>query len=137
MAKKDSEIEVSVAEVVDYMRITGGFEGALREVVERKITAEAAKEKGVKISTQELQKAADGLRLINGLTTAKATEAWLRSKGISLEAFENHVETSLLASKFKDELEKKADKARYLGSQEVKDTVRHLIYMEWLKTKLK
>lgn len=137
MAKKENEIEIGVAEVVDHMRVTGSFDGALREVVERKVTAEAAKKQGIKISTQELQRAADALRFSSGLTTAKATEAWLRSKGIALETFENHLETSLLVSKFKDDLEKKIDKAKYLGSQEIKDTVRQLIYRDWLKTQLK
>ena len=40
MAKKKSkDIEVAVAEVVDHLRITGGFAPALRSVVVRKVAA--------------------------------------------------------------------------------------------------
>ena len=48
MAKKRTEIEVTVAEVVDYLRITGQFTPSLREVVTRKITADAAKKRGIR-----------------------------------------------------------------------------------------
>jgi len=95
MAKKINEIEVTVAEVVDYMRITNRFAPSLREVVERKIAVEEAKTRGLKVSTKELQKAADTFRLINDLSTASDTKAWLKSNGIALESLEEYLETNL------------------------------------------
>lgn len=50
MSLKPDEIQVGVSEVVDYTRITGGFEEALREVIKRKVTVEAAKQKGFQVS---------------------------------------------------------------------------------------
>ena len=103
---KLNEIEIAVAEVVDYLRMTGQFSPALREVVQRKITAEAAKKARMKVSNGELQKAADTFRVANGLNKASDTDAWLKSNGVSLEAFEEFLEANLLINKFKDALGK-------------------------------
>ncbi len=107
---KLNEMEIAVAEVVDYLRMTGQFSPALREVVQRKITAEAAKKAGMRISTGELQKAADIFRVANGLHKASDTDTWLQSNGISAEAFEEFLETNLLINKFKDALGRKTAK---------------------------
>lgn len=131
-----NEIEISVAEVVDYLRITGAFSPNLRKVVERKITAEAAKKHGIKVSGQELQKVADAFRCLNGLTTAKATQEWLAANGLSLESFEEFLETNILISKFKDLLEKKGGQTRYSADPEVKGLIKDLIYRDWLAKNL-
>jgi hypothetical protein len=132
MAKKSREMEVAVAEVVDYLKITGQFEPALREVVVRKITAEKARESGLKIANQNLQKAADAFRMIHGLNRASQTEAWLKGNGITLEALEAYLETNLLISAFKDSLVKKTTKTKLYNSKPVKETVREIVYQNWL-----
>jgi hypothetical protein len=135
MAK--NEIEIAVAEVVDYLRMTGQFSPALREVVQRKITAEAAKKSKIKVSNGELQRAADAFRVANGLNKASDTDRWLKSNGISLEAFEEFLETNLLVNKFKDALEKKTAKGKYLASPGVKESVKEMIYQDWLAKAMK
>jgi len=137
MAKKGNEIEVTVAEVVDYLRITGQFAPALREVVERKVTAEAARKSGIKITTAELQKAADAFRVVNDLSKASDTAHWLRSTGLSVETLENYLEINILISKFKDSLEKKTSKTKYLSMAGIKESIRDMIYQEWLNSQLK
>ena len=136
-AEKLNEIEINVAEVVDYLRITGQFTPALREVVERKFTAEEAKRRGIVVTDEELQQAADGFRFLHDLSKASDTEEWLKSTGTSLETFEQHLETNILMSKLKDELENKADKAPYLSSSEIQESVREMIFQEWLADQLK
>ncbi len=135
MAK--NEIEIAVAEVVDYLRMTGRFSPALRDVVHRKITAEAAKKSKIKVSNGELQKAADTFRAANGLNKASDTERWLKSNGITLEAFEDFLEINLLINKFKDALEKKTAKGKYLTSPGVKESVKEMIYQDWLAKAMK
>ncbi len=132
MAKKSPEIEVTVAEIVDYLRITGAFAPALCEVVQRKVTANAAKKAGIKVTKAQLQKAADAWRLANGLNKASDTEAWLSANGIAVEVFEDYIETNLMMSKFKEQLEKKTAKKKYLSSESIKDAVRQMIYDDWL-----
>jgi hypothetical protein len=133
----ERELEISVAEVVDFLRVTGRFLPAVREVVERKLTVEAAKKKGLKVTTQELQKAADAFRLTCGLKKASDTEAWLKSLGITVESLEDYLETNLLISKLKDGLEGKAASQKYLSSPVVKDAIRGMIYQEWLGKQMK
>ena len=137
MAKKRNEIEVTVAEVVDCLRITGKFTPSLREVVTRKVTAEAAKKRGIRVTTTELQKAADAFRAVNDLSKASDTARWLRSNGISLEVLEEYLETNILISKFKDALEKKTSKAKYLSTPGIKESIREMIYQDWLSGQLK
>jgi len=137
MAKKNQELELAVSEVVDYLRVTGRFAPALREVVERKITADAARKSGLKVSTKQLQSAADTFRAMNGLAKASETEKWLRQNGLTIEAFEDYLETNLLINLFKNKLEKKAGAAKYLKATIIKETIREMIYKDWLAQALK
>jgi hypothetical protein len=131
------ELEVSVAEVVDYMRITGTFGPSLQDVVRRKISAEAATKMGHSVSDEELQSAADAFRLMNNLRSASDTEEWLKSTGISIEVFEDYLVTNILISKLKDALEEKADKQLFIESEPVNDTIKEMIYQDWLNDQLK
>jgi hypothetical protein len=139
MAKKKQtdDIEVAVAEVVDYMKITGAFTPALHKVVQRKITANAARKSKIKVSNAELQKAADAFRLANGLNKAKDTERWLKANGITLEALEDYLETNILINKFKDQLQKKASKTKYLKSEGIQESIREMAYQDWLANAMK
>ena len=129
-------IVVPMQEVVDFSRLMGAFMPTLRGVLERKVTADAARELGMKATDQELQRAADTFRHANGLTSAKATEEWMSSHGISFQLLEEFLETSILVSKFKDRLEKQADKATYLERPQVAKLVRDLAYRDWLAENL-
>ena len=135
--RDNKEIEVAAAEVVDYMRITGQFAPALREVVRRKVASETAKKDGIKVSDNELQKAADAFRLANGLKKARDTNVWLKSNGISMDALEEFLETNILISKFKDKLEKKANKKKYISSQGIQELVRSMAFEDWIQDQLK
>ena len=137
MAKKKNEIEVTVAEVVDYLRIAGQFAPVLREVVGRKITAEAARKRGIKVATSELQKAVDVFRAVNGLSKASDTARWLKASGITVEILEAYIETNILISKLKDALEKKTSKSKYVSTPGIKESIRDMIYQDWLKNQLK
>ena len=136
MAEKKRMIEVSVAEVVDHLRITDRFMPALKEVVERKITAEAAKNAGMNVSDEELQKASETFRIAKGLYKATDMTHWLESNKVSEESWERFIETSVLVNWFKDYLEKKADKNDYMSMPEIKEAVRELIYQDWVRAAL-
>ena len=135
--KKDNDIEVAVAEVVDYMKLTGSFAPALRNVVQRKVTADAARKSKIKVTGAELQKAADAFRLANGLNKAKDTERWLRANGITLDALEEYLETNLLINKFKNQLQKKASKTKYLKTEGIQESIREMAYQDWLANAMK
>lgn len=134
--KGTKDIELAVAEVVDYMRIRGDFGPALAEVVERKMAVAAARGYGLRVTGAELQKAADAFRAMQDLHKASDTNRWLKANGVTLEALEEYLETNILISKLKDRLAKNAPK-RLHTSREVKDTVRQLAYEEWLANAMK
>ncbi|MGQ9654820.1 MAG: hypothetical protein ACUVXD_12210 [Thermodesulfobacteriota bacterium] len=137
MAKNRDEMEISVAEVVDYLRMTGGFAPALQAVVARKVTEEAARKAGLKVSNAELQRAADAFRVANGLHKASDTEEWLKANGVTLESLEGFLETSLLVDKYKDALEKKTNAAKYLKAPGIKESLREMAYQDWLAKALR
>lgn len=131
MAKKERDIQIEVAEVVDYLRMTGGFMPALQSVIQRKITVEAAKKSRIKVTNRELQKAADAFRVVNGLNRASDTRKWLASHGVSQDTLEEFLETNILVDKFKDKLQKKSSK-KYLSTQAIKQSVKEMAYQDWL-----
>ena len=137
MAVNVEEMQVGVAEVVDYSKITGVFAKVLREVVQRGITAGEAKKRGIVVSDEELQKSADVFRASNKLKTAGETETWLKERGLTLDALESYLETNLYIYKLKEELVKEADKEKYYAAPVVKDTLRQMAYEEWLKEQVK
>jgi hypothetical protein len=61
----------------------------------------------------------------------------MKSIGITSEAFESFLETSLLVSKFKDHLAGQVDKKKYLALEGIADTVRELVYQDWLQQQMK
>ena len=130
------EIAVNMKEVLDYSRLMGTFIPTLQNIVERKTTADAAKKQGLKVSSHELQRGADTLRYVSGLTSAKATQKWMAIHGISPDMLEEFLETSILVSKFKDHLVASADQAKYLTQPQVTELVRDLVYEDWLKDNL-
>ena len=135
--KKSNDIEVAVAEVVDYMRLTGSFAPELKNVVQRKVTADAARKSRVKVTSSELQKAADAFRLANGLNKAKDTDRWLKANGITLEALEEYLETNLLINKFKNQLQKKASKTKYMKAAGIQESIREMAFQDWLASAMK
>jgi hypothetical protein len=132
----EREMEISVAEVVDYLRMTGGFAPALREVVKRRVAAEEAAKRGVTVSDQELQKAADAFRQLNGLQKAADTEWWMKANGVSVETLEGFLETNLMISKLKDMLAESDKAKKYRDRDEVKSLTRELMFADWVQEQL-
>lgn len=127
------ELEVGVQEVLAYTRFTGAFAASLREVVWRKLATCAAREKGLEVTDEELQKAADVFRAANNLTTVQQTENWLQGRGLDLDALENYLETNLLIYKFKEDLAQEADQQKLLSLPAMRESLREAAYQEWLR----
>jgi hypothetical protein len=132
-----NSIELAVADVVDYLKITGRFAPALRAVVERQITFKAARKAGVRVSVKDVQRGADIFRVGHDLSKASDMKKWLGANGISQDAFEDYIETNLTISRFKDKLLKKTKVNKYLASQSIGASVREMVYRDWLDAALK
>lgn len=76
----------------------------VEQIISCKVIRTAAEEAGIKIDTEELQKAADLFRLMNKLTSAKETWEWLEKYGLSLDDFEEIVYNGILVGKLSQHL---------------------------------
>jgi hypothetical protein len=128
--KRAAKVEVTPEEVLNYMRMRGQYAQVVDEVRERKLVTDAARAAGIKVSGTELQKAADGYRALMDLNKASDTQRWFNDNHLTIEGFEDYLETNILKSKFMDKLEKSSTKVR--NAKPVRQAIRQLAYREWL-----
>jgi hypothetical protein len=135
--KENIKPEISMEKVVDYLRCSGGFAPAVSEVARRQLTAAAAGQKGLKVSDGELQVASDAWRAFNGLLTAEDTKNWLKNAGLSMDSYEDYLETNLLISKFKEALAADAKIDKIFADPQNRDAAVELLYADWLARSVK
>jgi parvulin-like peptidyl-prolyl isomerase len=92
-------ITISHEDILHQVKISCQIPSVIEEIITRKIIVSAAEEAGIKVETEELQQAADKLRLMNKLKSADNTWAWLRKHSLSLDDFEKMVYNSLISTK--------------------------------------
>jgi parvulin-like peptidyl-prolyl isomerase len=92
-------LKVSSQEIIKHIKITCQIPNLLEGIATRKILANAAQEAGIKIESEELQQAADNLRLGNKLLKAEDTWAWLEKHYVTLDEFEELAVSNLLSNK--------------------------------------
>ena len=71
----------------------------LEKIITRKVIENTATEVGIKVDAEELQEAADKLRLMNTLKSAEDTWNWLKKYSLSLDDFEEMVYMNLIIDK--------------------------------------
>jgi hypothetical protein len=81
------------------LHVKGRLAPLIREALADQVVQAQAREAGLGVTTEELQKAADSFRRRHGLHTAAATQAWLTERGLSVDDFESGLEEDLLAAK--------------------------------------
>ncbi|WP_414552241.1 peptidylprolyl isomerase [Anabaena sp. CCY 0017] len=116
-------VKISTEDIIYYIRMACQIPGILEAIATQKIIAEAADKAGIEITTEELQTAADNLRLANRLLKAEDTWAWLQKHHLSLDDLEEVAKINLTSSKlanhlFADKIEPffYAHQPRYFGA---------------------
>lgn len=104
-------MNISVMEILHYLKLTCQIPNVLEAIASRKLIMEAAKKADITVEQQELQQAADSVRLANQLVKADDTWAWLQKHYLSLDDFEEIAQFNLLSAKlanhlFGDQVEK-------------------------------
>ncbi|MGV0101977.1 peptidylprolyl isomerase [Nostoc sp. DSM 114160] len=92
-------INITREDILEQVKLSFNIPDLIEEIIIRKIIEDAAAEVGVKVETEELQKAADQLRLAKQLNNADDTWAWLKKYSLSLDDFEKMLYTTLLTNK--------------------------------------
>ena len=137
MATTKNEGSASVEKVVDYLRCTGGFATALQQVAGRQLAVKAAAEKGLAVSDEELQRASDAWRAVNGLFNASDTNKWLENSGLTIDKYEAYLETNLLIFKLKQALASEAEIEKIFTDPQYKEAATELLYADWLASAVK
>jgi parvulin-like peptidyl-prolyl isomerase len=97
-------LTVSSEDILYQIKLSCQIPTALEAIATRKIIADEAEKAGIKVETEELQQAADSLRLANKLIKAEDTWTWLEKYHLSLDDFEAIAQTNLLSVKLANHL---------------------------------
>ncbi len=97
-------LAVSQDDIIHEIKLSCQFPTLVEGIISRKIIIDAAQETGIKVETEELQEAADSLRMMNKLENAEVTWSWLQKHGLSLDDFEELVYYNVLSSKLAEHL---------------------------------
>src|SRR4028118_481559 len=97
-------LTVSREEIVHQIKFSCQIPSVIEGIATRKIIASVASEVGIKVEPEELQIAADNIRLINNLRRTDDTWLWLQKHNLSLDEFEELVYTTVVSSKLAEHL---------------------------------
>ncbi len=92
-------IAITSADIIEQVKLSCQVPELTEGILGRQIIAKAATEAGIKLETEELQKAADQMRLIRELHNAKETWNWLEKHSLSINEFQNIAYHSLISGK--------------------------------------
>lgn len=97
-------ITVTNEDILQEVKLSCKTPEIVEQIISRKVIKSAAKEAGIKVETEELQKAADLFRLINKVSSAEETWAWLEKHSLSLDDFEEIIYNGVLFGKLSQHL---------------------------------
>ncbi|MEH1839000.1 MAG: peptidylprolyl isomerase [Nostoc sp.] len=92
-------ITITKEDILQQVKVSCKIPEIVEQIVTRKVIIAAAEEAGIKVEVEELQKAADQIRLTNKLDSADDTWKWLGEHGLSLDDFEEIAYISLISGK--------------------------------------
>jgi hypothetical protein len=92
-------ITITNEDILEQVKLTCKLPEITEAIVTRKIIENTATETGIKVETEELQKAADQFRLIYQLHSAEDTWGWLEKHNLSVDDFEQIAYTTFVSGK--------------------------------------
>ncbi len=99
-----SQCTIYPDEILHQIKLSCLIPSVVEGILTRKIIARAAQEAGIQAKPEELQMAADNLRLMSNLRSADTTWAWLQKHSLSLDDFEELVYNTVIYSKLTEYL---------------------------------
>ncbi len=92
-------LTISCEAIIQHIKLSCQIPSIAREIAMRKVITEVATAAGIQVEPEELQEAADNLRLVNNLLQAEDTWLWLQKHCLSLDEFEELACTNLISTK--------------------------------------
>ncbi|MEH2205417.1 MAG: peptidylprolyl isomerase [Nostoc sp.] len=99
-----TSITITNEDILHQVKVSCKIPEIVEQIVTRKVIIAAAEEAGIKVEVEELQKAADQIRLANKLDSADDTLKWLEKHGLSIDDFEEIAYISLISGKLASHL---------------------------------
>lgn len=93
---------IDVADFIRTLKLTGQYEGLIEQLVRDRLTVQAAKKAGLRVSEEEIQERADQFRRVRGLHRAVDTNKYLDAMRVSLDEFEAFIIDGLYQEKMMD-----------------------------------
>lgn len=97
--------EVSLSDALTLAKLTGKLQ-FIQDAIDAALIGQAAAERDITVTDDELQQAADDFRLEYDLNTAEATEQWLAERHLTFEDWETLIESNLVKRKLREALTK-------------------------------
>lgn len=97
-------IKLAIADIIYHLKLSGQMPSILEAIAASKIITTASVQSGIEVTTDELQKAADSMRLAHQLFKAEDTWNWLNKHYLSLDDFEDMAKMNLLSAKLANHL---------------------------------
>lgn len=103
---------ITPEEVVRFLSLTGQSQSIYNQIIIHKEVVKKARELGLEVSDDQLQRFADNFRSLKGFDSAQEMLEFLESSGLSEDDFEAFCEASLLMADLKEHMadEKKVEK---------------------------
>ena len=101
---KIDDTTFSSDELVSWLKLSGRFSHVVQDMIMEKLTATAARHKGIDVNADELQEAADNHRRVLGLHRVADANAFLDDAEVTLDGYESFIEDSVLVGKMRAEL---------------------------------
>lgn len=92
-------ITITNEDILAQVKLSCKIPEIIEGIVSRKVIANAAAEAEITVETEELQKAADQMRLMNKLDSADSTWAWLEKHSLSIDDYEKIVYCTVVSGK--------------------------------------
>ncbi len=102
MAKKVisiGNVQLNSDDIVNYLKFINEFDEIANKIVNDHLTIEAAKQRNISLSQDELQHAVDDFRRFAGLHRAKETQEWMEALNVTPDDFESFVSGLMLKNK--------------------------------------
>lgn len=97
-------ITITEKEILKEAKISCQIPTLVEAITQRMVVANAAAEAKIAVTTEELQKAADKVRLSKKLNDAASTFAWLKSNSLSVDDFEEMIYNTVVSGKLAQHL---------------------------------
>jgi parvulin-like peptidyl-prolyl isomerase len=95
---------ISQQDIIQQLKLSCQIPTIVEGILARKIITSTARELNIQVETEELQQAADRIRLLNRLEKAEHTWSWLQKQHLSLDEFEETIYVNTLTTKLAQHL---------------------------------